>query len=114
MSFVSKEIQKKTEKLSVAAFSSSQARNVLHRSFVDLQCCYDNHVTFQFCSFYDLVLDLTDLRRVTMILDAYILQMLVWTVIVLGVYIVLSVLMSIFFTHGLLVQHTLSDAIFKN
>ena len=58
------------------------------------------HMNFN--RFYELVLELTDLREeVTMILDAYIMQMLVWTFLVVLIYFAVSVLMSIFFTHRL-------------
>ena len=56
-----------------------------------------------FYRFYDLVLELTDLREeVTIILDSYINQMIVWTAMIAALYLVVTVLASIFFTHRLI------------
>ncbi len=55
-----------------------------------------------FYKFYDLVLELTDLREeVTQILNSYLEDMIVWTVLGTLVYFVLMVTMSIFYTHRL-------------
>ncbi|SMF06697.1 hypothetical protein [Pseudobacteriovorax antillogorgiicola] len=56
-----------------------------------------------FYRFYDLVLELTDLREeVTSILDAYINEMVVWTLVATGIYFFVTVAMSIFYTHRLI------------
>lgn len=52
--------------------------------------------------FYDMVLELTDLRdEVTAILDSYIQGIVTWIILGTIIYFALTVLMSIFFTHRL-------------
>lgn len=56
-----------------------------------------------FKNFYELVLELTDLREeVTQILNTYIQGAVVWLVLALFVYFVITVGVSIFFTHKLI------------
>ena len=56
-----------------------------------------------FNKFYDLVLELTDLRtEVTEILNGYIHGVAVWMLLALFVYFVCTVAISIFFTHRLI------------
>ncbi len=55
-----------------------------------------------FYKFYDLVLELTDLRaEVTEILNTYIHGVVVWMILALVVYFLVTVAVSIFFTHRL-------------
>ncbi len=57
---------------------------------------------FNFYRFYDLVLELTDLRdEVTEILQSYVQGLTLWLGVILGVYFILTVTVSIFFTHKL-------------
>lgn len=56
-----------------------------------------------FYKFYDLVLELTDLREeVTEILNTYIHGVVLWLLLALFVYFVITVAVSIFFTHRLI------------
>lgn len=56
-----------------------------------------------FYKFYDLVLELTDLREeVTEILNSYIQGVVIWLLLALFVYFVITVGISIFFTHRLI------------
>lgn len=55
-----------------------------------------------FYRFYDMVLELTDLRdEVTLILNSYIQDVISWLVLGTLLYFVLTVLMSVFYTHRL-------------
>ncbi|MFW7378594.1 MAG: hypothetical protein ACOH5I_07305 [Oligoflexus sp.] len=55
-----------------------------------------------FYRFYDMILELTDLRdEVTLILDSYIQGIFAWVVVGTLIYFVLTVLMSVFYTHRL-------------
>jgi nitrate/nitrite-specific signal transduction histidine kinase len=60
-------------------------------------------IYINFYKFYDLVLELTDLREeVTEILNSYIHGVVVWLVLALVVYFLVTVAISIFFTHRLI------------
>lgn len=57
---------------------------------------------FNFYRFYDLVLELTDLRdEVNEILQSYLEGLSLWLAVVLGFYFVVTVAVSIFYTHKL-------------
>ncbi|MBC7533919.1 MAG: hypothetical protein H7318_20320 [Oligoflexus sp.] len=59
-------------------------------------------IYINFYKFYDLVLELTDLREeVTEILNSYIHGVVVWMLLALLVYFLITVAISIFFTHRL-------------
>lgn len=52
--------------------------------------------------FYDMVLELTDLREeVTRILESYLTETVWWVVICIFVYVIFNIIMSIFYTHRL-------------
>jgi hypothetical protein len=58
---------------------------------------------FNFHKFYDLVLELTDLRdEVTVILQQYVQSFITWVVLGSAVYLVITIILSIFFTHRLI------------
>ncbi|MBC7662051.1 MAG: hypothetical protein H7249_20340 [Chitinophagaceae bacterium] len=60
-------------------------------------------IYINFYKFYDLVLELTDLREeVTEILNSYIHGVVLWLVLALVVYFLITVAISIFFTHRLI------------
>ena len=56
-----------------------------------------------FHRFYDIMLELTDLREeVTEILNTHMESMLLWSVVGIGIYFFITVVMSIFYTHRLI------------
>ncbi len=60
-------------------------------------------IYINFYKFYDLVLELTDLREeVTDILNSYINGVVIWLLLALFVYFLITVAISIFFTHRLI------------
>ncbi len=60
-------------------------------------------IYINFYKFYDLVLELTDLREeVTDILNSYINGVVIWLLLALFVYFLITVAISIFFTHKLI------------
>lgn len=81
-----------------------QIRLGLYAILLSLAFCVAISTTFyvNLYRFYDLVLELTDLRdEVSEILQSYIQGLAFWMVIILLVYLLLTIAVSIFFTHKL-------------